>query len=144
MKLLSKEDIRELFRYIAELFSNCPPDKWPKETDAEVEAWVEGLAGYSKAQVGWAVRKCKQKSRYCPSLAEIVAQLPPIPEGERTRYAPPDPIELAHMEQSRAWQRERHAELHARGLPTLSEAMEAGMSVAQWNTALKEAGVWEP
>ena len=30
-----------------------------------------------------------------------------------------------------------------RGLPSLREAVEQGMSVAQWNAMLKEAGVWD-
>ena len=29
------------------------------------------------------------------------------------------------------------------GLPSLREAVEQGMSVAQWNAMLKEAGVWD-
>ena len=47
------------------------------------------------------------------------------------------------MEKLRAWQQEWHQELRERGLPSLREAVEQGMSVAQWNAMLKEAGVWD-
>ena len=42
-----------------------------------------------------------------------------------------------------AWQQEWHQELRERGLPSMREALDQGMSIAQWNALLKDAGVWD-
>ena len=41
------------------------------------------------------------------------------------------------------WRRKWHEELHALELPTMREALESGMTLAQWSAMLSEAGVWE-
>lgn len=140
--LLKKKDIKDLFIYINQLHPDCPTEKRPKLTDAVAETWIDALSGHSVDQLLKAARDHAAACRYWPSLAEILKQLPPVPESEKRRYAPPGPCEMKSLEESLKWQKQWNQELKERGLPTLREAVAAGMSVAEWRSVLDGAGVW--
>ena len=141
--MIDIKDVQELFSYLMELHPNSPPDKIPRLTRSLAQTWVNATTGYTKEQLFRAAREHAHRCRFWPDLSEILAQLPKLPEGEQRRYAPPGEAERESMEKLRAWQQEWHQELRERGLPTMREALDQGMSLAQWNALLQEAGVWD-
>ena len=141
--LLKRKDIKDLFVYINQLHPDCPVDRRPKLTDAAADLWIESLSVYSMDQLLKAARDHAASCRYWPSLSEILKQLPAVPEAEKRRYAPLGACERRCLERSLAWQEDWHRELHEMGLPTLREAIASGMSLAEWHTALNDAGVWK-
>lgn len=141
--MIDIKDIQDLFAYLRELHPNTPASKVPSLTRPLVQTWINATAGYTREQLFRAAREHAQRCRFWPDLSEILAQLPKLPEGEQRRYAPPGEAERESMEKLRAWQQEWHQELRERGLPTMREALDQGMSIAQWNALLKEAGVWD-
>lgn len=86
-----------------------------------------------------------RENRFFPDPSELAAYLPPIRDKGAEKNAPDGLLEA--MEKKRKelddWQEEWHQELRERGLPTLREAAARGMSPGEWNTLLREAGVWE-
>lgn len=140
--MLEVKDIQRLFSYIKELHPHCPPDKVPKLTNAVAETWITALSGYSVDQLLKAASDHAATCRYWPSLAEILRQLPPIPESEKRRYATLGPCEMKCLEISLEWQKQWHQELKDRGLPTVRDAVGAGMSLAEWKSVLDDAEVF--
>lgn len=141
--MLETKDIQTLFGHVKELHPHCPPDKIPRLTDSVADLWIRSFQGYSLEQLLGAADAHARTCRYWPSLSEILAQLPPLSAAEQMRLAPIGPVEREHMEEAKKWLREWHEELHALELPTMREALESGMTLAQWNAMLSEAGVWE-
>lgn len=135
-------DVQQLFSHIKQLHPNCPPEKRPVLTSSVARAWVRALAGYSREQLFEAAEAHAAVCRYWPSLNELLAQLPPLPPGERQRFAPPTPSQLRSAEQWHSWQADWHGELSARGLPTLGQALAGGLTVGAWLQMLEEAGLW--
>lgn len=140
--LLETKDIQTLFSYIKDLHPHCPPDKIPRLTNAVANLWINSLCGYSMEQLFRAADAHARSCRFWPSLSEIMAQLPSVSESERMRYAPPGPAATEHMKRAGEWQKEWHDELRGHGLPSLHEAMQSGIEVAQWLKMLEVAGVW--
>ena len=103
-----------------------------------LKAWYAALRVYDVDAVKNAVVEHFRSSSFFPDVSEIVARLPRKTERDRRGC---DDAGAADQTSLNAWQREWHEELHALGLPTMREALESGMTLAQWNAKLSEAGV---
>ena len=105
-----------------------------------LKAWYAVLRVYDVEEVKDAVVEHFRNSSFFPDVTEITARLPQRTEGgPRVCQIPTDPAAQMEREKWQRWVTQWHQELHARGLPTLHEALEAGMTLAQWNAKLREA-----
>lgn len=103
-----------------------------------LEAWYLALAPYRFEDVRDAIVARFRKNNYWPDPSEITKELPPIQKEDRRKYAPPTPSELRALERSRAWQKAWHEELRLRGLPTMAQALEQGISLGVWADMVKD------
>ena len=109
-----------------------------------LKAWYAVLQVYDVEEVKNAVVEHFRDSSFFPDVTEITARLPHRrTSGQQERWTAPDPTAQIEREKWKRWMLKWHEELHALGLPTLREALETGMTLAQWNAKLREAGVWE-
>lgn len=140
---MNRQDVCRLFDLLEQLYQG---KKKPRDK-VTLAIWAEVLKPWSYEQVRSAVVQRARENRYFPDPSELAAYLPSVELGEQ-RAGQDFPPELAttlvkRQKELENWQQEWHQELRERGLPSLREAVEQGMSVAQWNALLKEAGVWD-
>ncbi len=137
---MKKEEVTKLFDLLEQLYQG----KKKSRDEVTVAIWNEVLKPWSYEQIRDAVIRRAREKRFMPDPSEIAEYLPrPEKSAMANRSQPMGAIERKHMEQARQWQAEWHKELHKLGLPTMREALEQGMSLAQWNKALKEGGAWD-
>lgn len=133
---MTRQEVHRLF----DLLGNLYRGKCRSRDDVTVAIWAEVLKPWSYEQVRTAVVERARVNRYYPDPSEIAEFLPKTEEPARDRYAPPSPETLRQMAELKAWQEEWHRELHEKGLPTMREAEESGMSFREWENLMKEAG----
>ncbi|MCU6702446.1 hypothetical protein [Muriventricola aceti] len=136
--IMTEKDIDGLFGLLSVYFPNNPKTK-----DKTLKnAWLLVLEEYGPEEVKLALKQFLRESKNFPFVQEIAMRCPRrTTAGERNIL--PGQSEQEHMERARKWQAEWHEELHKLGLPTMREALKQGMSLTQWNKALKEGGAWD-
>lgn len=132
---MNREDIDNLFRLLELYFPNSP-----KIHNKQLRmAWLLLLEPYPPEVVKRALAERLRENKNFPDPQAIAVKCGAvfhIPEETQSRC-----VTLSHADQrcraeSFAWQEDWHRELHERGLLSLREAMEAGMSVGQWLDSL--------
>lgn len=132
---LDRRDAGRLFQLLEQLYQG---KKKPRD-EVTAAIWAEVLKPWSYEQVRDAAIRRARENRYMPDPSELAAYLPRAetdrPASEK-RADPPTPCEVRSMERLERWREEWHRELREQGLPTLHEALEAGMTPGQWRQLL--------
>lgn len=128
-----RQDVPKLFDLLEQLYQKKKP-----RDEVTIAIWAEVLKPWSYEQVRAAVIERARKNCYFPNPSEIAEYLP-----KRNFYYI---AERSRKKEAEQWQKEFeqwHEELKQRGLPTLEEALETGMTSSEWVAVLKEAGAWD-
>ena len=140
---MTRQDVCRLFDLLEQLYQG---KKKPRDA-VTLAIWAEVLKPWSYEQVRGAVVQRARENRFFPDPSELAAYLPDIKREEQgVGQGLPEELSATlakRQNELEAWQQEWHQELRERGLPSLREALGQGMSIAQWNAMLKEAGVWD-
>lgn len=137
-----KTEVPRLFDLLEQLYQG---KKKPRD-NVTISIWAQVLKPWTYEQVRAAAVRRARTNRYFPDPSELAELLPKSEEQQETlldRNAPPSLSAQKSMEMLRAWQVRWHQRLAEMGLPTLREAVAAGMTPGQWARALEEAGAWK-
>ena len=133
-------DVEKLFNLLEHLYQG----KKKSRDKVTVAIWHEVFKPWSYEQVRDAVIRRSREKKFMPDQSEIAEYLPKVDGGPKMgRPRPPSEWERSCLEQSIRWQEQWHEDLQRRGLPTMREALERGMSLPEWRATLIEAGVWK-
>ena len=105
--------------------------------DSLLKAWYAAMRIYDANDVRNAVIEHFRTSSFFPDVSEITSKLPRTVVRERENlpnqgFTPvPD-----------NWHEEWYKRLAEKGLPTLADALEQGMTLTQWKNKLDEANAW--
>lgn len=129
---MTLEDTKNLFeQLLSKYFQNHPKLKDP----AQVEVYHDLLEPYSPPTVKTAVLQCLREKRFFPDAAEVAVQCSRL-EAPQDRAVRQDTDWLL-----RWWETEQLPKHRAAAVPTLAEALDQGMTVAEYNQLCKEAGL---
>ena len=133
---MNRQDVCRLFDLLEQLYQG----KRKPRDNVTVAIWAEVLKPWSYEQVRTAVVQRARENRFFPDPSEIVAYLPAMKEDR-----PMDERLAAALDRRRQevdqWWAQRKAALDAAGLPTSSEFVQKGGTVAEYWRLLKAAGI---
>lgn len=133
---MNRQDVCRLFDLLEQLYQG----KRKPRDNVTVAIWAEVLKPWSYEQVRTAVVQRARENRFFPDPSEIVAYLPAMQEDR-----PMDERLAAALDRRRQevdqWWAQRKAALDAAGLPTSSEFVQKGGTVAEYWRLLKAAGI---
>lgn len=127
------------------LLSKFYPNARQLRDRATLTAWGYVLEKFTYDDVKSAVLDYASRNKFFPDLADLTGTLTPSTPKESTdiRHAPMSATERRDMALIRRWVEERNKELRAKGLPTMREATEMGMTISQWHRLLESKGAWD-
>lgn len=133
---MNRQDVCRLFDLLEQLYQG----KRKPRDNVTVAIWAEVLKPWSYEQVRTAVVQRARENRFFPDPSEIVAYLPAMQEDR-----PMDERLAAALNRRRQevdqWWAQRKAALDAAGLPTSSEFVQKGGTVAEYWRLLRAAGI---
>ena len=133
---MNRQDVCRLFDLLEQLYQG----KRKPRDNVTVAIWAEVLKPWSYEQVRTAVVQRARENRFFPDPSEIVAYLPAMQEDR-----PMDERLEAALDRRRQevdhWWAQRKAALDAAGLPTSSEFVQKGGTVAEYWRLLRAAGI---
>lgn len=133
---MNRQDVCRLFDLLEQLYQG----KRKPRDNVTVAIWAEVLKPWSYEQVRTAVVQRARENRFFPDPSEIVAYLPAMQEDR-----PMDERLAAALDRRRQevdqWWAQRKAALDAAGLPTSSEFVQKGGTVAEYWRLLRAAGI---
>ena len=133
---MNRQDVCRLFDLLEQLYQG----KRKPRDNVTVAIWAEVLKPWSYEQVRTAVVQRARENRFFPDPSEIVAYLPAMQEAR-----PMDERLAAALDRRRQevdqWWAQRKAALDAAGLPTSSEFVQKGETVAEYWRLLRAAGI---
>lgn len=133
---MNRQDVCRLFDLLEQLYQG----KRKPRDNVTVAIWAEVLKPWSYEQVRTAVVQRARENRFFPDPSEIVAYLPAMQEDW-----PMDERLAAALDRRRQevdqWWAQRKAALDAAGLPTSSEFVQKGGTVAEYWRLLRAAGI---
>lgn len=141
---MEKEDFKRLITMLDAIYpaSKSRPDF---TVQANMLAWMEVLGEYQYDEVRTAALAHSRQCAFYPKVSELAI----LAEEEKARRRPvehqgdhwwyhPGPRECASVQRLAAWGRDYLSRLRAAGLPTMTEAMEKGMTADQWGELVKD------
>lgn len=133
---MNRQDVCRLFDLLEQLYQG----KRKPRDNVTVAIWAEVLKPWSYEQVRTAVVQRARENRFFPDPSEIVAYLPAMQEDR-----PMDERLAAALDRRRQevdqWWAQRKAALDAAGIPTSSEFVQKGGTVAEYWRLLRAAGI---
>ena len=106
-------------------------------------AWHLLLEPYEPEVVKAALTDQLRENKNFPDAQAIATRCGGGREARRQPSTPLGAAEKRSLETLKSWQREWHQELHDKGLPTMREALESGLTLGQWRNMLELGGAWQ-
>lgn len=133
---MNRQDVCRLFDLLEQLYQG----KRKPRDNVTVAIWAEVLKPWSYEQVRTAVVQRARENRFFPDPSEIVAYLPAMQEDRPMDERLAAALDRRRQEVDRWWA-QRKAALDAAGLPTSSEFVQKGGTVAEYWRLLRAAGI---
>lgn len=133
---MNRQDVCRLFDLLEQLYQG----KRKPRDNVTVAIWAEVLKPWSYEQVRTAVVQRARENRFFPDPSEIVAYLPAMQEDRPMDERLAEALDRRRQEVDQWWA-QRKAALDAAGLPTSSEFVQKGGTVAEYWRLLRAAGI---
>ncbi|MEA4932593.1 MAG: hypothetical protein VB071_03250 [Lawsonibacter sp.] len=134
---MTAQEMNEIWKLIG---SHRPGDKRLQDKQL-LKSWYLSLKACEAADVQTAVAEHFRENHFWPDVSEIGKRCPQVFRREERASTVRDnggQTSQVLVERMEAW----HRELREKGLPSLHEALEAGMSLSEWRAGLDAAGIW--
>lgn len=133
---MNRQDVCRLFDLLEQLYQG----KRKPRDNVTVAIWAEVLKPWSYEQVRTAVVQRARENRFFPDPSEIVAYLPAMQEDRPMDERLAEALDRKRREVDQWWAQRKSA-LDAAGLPTSSEFVQKGGTVAEYWRLLRAAGI---
>lgn len=140
---MTRNDIDRLFQLLAIYYPTSPKVR----SEITKQSWFLVLEPFDPEDVKKALVLHMQTSKHFPFVQEISTRCK-LPATEPTESTAGIGTDYANdvacmMEWLGPWHEKWEEKLHGLGLPTFGEAVASGMTTAEWNHMMEEAGVLE-
>lgn len=108
-----------------------------------LKAWYAAMKIYNADDVRNAVIEHFRTSSFFPDVSEITSKLPCATAKERDRFSDRIQTICETSPELVRWHERWCRKLSEKGIPTLSDALEQGMTFAQWSKIVDEADAWD-